>query len=149
MADELAAQRAKLTEMFAFWGWQVGHDDVRLDWHIEAELSLAIWVVWRHTPDGLRKSWVVTEPTGMLPIDHLAADGVPTHAAALRAFGERWQKIASERLEGRIGPERTARIRRDNPAMLQQAEHMRTMIGVAGQLLLGLADEASPSKVAR
>ena len=141
MADELAAQRTKLTEMFTFWGWQVRPEDVRLEWHIEAELSLAIWVVWRHTPDGLRRSWAVTEPTGMLPIDHLPADGIPNHGAALRAFGKRWQTVAGERLEGRLGPERTARIRRDNPALLQQAERMRAMIGVAAELLLGLAEE--------
>ncbi len=141
MADELAAQRAKLTEMFAFWGWQVRPDDVRLAWHIENELSLAVWVVWRQTPDGMRRSWAVTEPTGTLPIDHLPADGVPDHQAALRAFGARWRTIAGERLEERLGRERTARIRRDNPAVLHQAERMRAMIGVAAELLLGLAEE--------
>ncbi len=141
MADELAAQRAKLTEMFAFWGWQVRPEDVRLEWHIEAELSLAIWVVWRQTPDGLRRSWAVTEPTGILPIDHLPGEGIANHGAALRAFGERWRAVAGEHLEQRLGPERTARIKRENPAVLQQAANMRAMIGVAAELLLGLADE--------
>lgn len=142
MADALAAQRAKLTEMFAFWGWQVRPEDVRLEWHIEAEISLAVWVVWRQTPEGLHRAWAVTEPTGTLPVDHLPADGIPDHQAALRAFGERWRATAGERLEERLGRERTARIRRENPAVLQQAERMRAMIGVAAELLLGLADEA-------
>ena len=141
MADELAAQRTKLTEMFTFWGWQVRPEDVRLEWHIDAELSLAVWVVWRHTPEGLRRSWAVTEPTGMLPIDHLPAEGIPNHGAALRAFGERGRTAAGEPLERRLGPERTARIQRENPAMLQQDERMRAMIGVAAELLLGLAEE--------
>ena len=32
-------------------------------------------------------------------------------------------------------------IQRENPAMLQQDERMRAMIGVAAELLLGLAEE--------
>ena len=141
MADELEAQRAKLTEMFAFWGWRVRPEDVRLEWHIEAELSLAVWVVWRHTPDGLRRAWAVTEPTGTLPIDFLPAEGISNHRQALRAFGERWQMVAGEPLEVRLGPERTARLRRDQPSVLQQSARMRSMIGVAAELLLGLADD--------
>jgi hypothetical protein len=141
MADQTAAQRAKLTEMFAFWGWRVRPEDVRLEWHIEAELSLAVWSVWRSTPDGMRKSWAITEPSGTLPIDHLPADGVATYVEALREFGERWRQIAAESLEKRIGEEHTGRLRRENPGVLTQAKRMRAMIGVAAELLLDLAAE--------
>lgn len=139
--DTLDAQRAKLNQMFDFWGWDVRPDDVRLEWHIDAELSLAVWCIWRRTDAGMVRAWAITEPSGVLPVDQLPADGIANPRSALRAFGERWQVVATDRLEDRLDPGRVAELRRSNPAIFQQAEHMREMIGVASQLLLAMADE--------
>lgn len=145
MDAQLETQRAKLMDMFPFWGWRVRPDDVRLEWHIEADLSLAVWCVW-HRDDGgvLRRAWAITEASGLLPIDSLQGDGVPNAHSALRTFALRWQEASQKSFAERIGPERAAELQRTNPAVLHQAERMQEMIGVAAELLLDLSVEDEP-----
>lgn len=141
MLADLPKHREKMREMFAFWGWDVRDSDVRLSWSETGDLELAIWVVFRREKGRMIREWVISEPTGILPIDHLAADTLPNARAALQAFASMWQRIATESLEEKVGPERAAWLRANKPDVLTQNEHMRQMIGVAAELLAGCADE--------
>jgi hypothetical protein len=142
MAGDLPQHRLKLVEMFTFWGWDVREQDIRLAWHVEDVIDLAVWAVFRRSGEQVSREWVISEPTGMLPIDHLSAGGLPNAPSALREFATRWQVIANERLEDRLPPERLAELRRSRPQVLAQAQQMREMIGIAAELLLDCADEA-------
>lgn len=144
MSGELPLHRAKLTEMFAFWGWDVREQDLRLAWHIEDVIELAVWVVFHRVDGVVQREWVISEPTGMLPIDHLSATGLPNAPAALRQFAAQWLVIANQPLEDRLPPERVAELRRSKPQVLAQAQQMREMIRVAAELLADCAAEPGP-----
>lgn len=151
-ALELPAHRVKMTEMFAFWQWDVRDEDIRLAWHVEDVINLAVWAVFRRTPEGRQREWVISEPTGMLPIDHVSAAGLPNAPAALREFATRWQVIASERMEDRLPADRVKTLRLTKPHVLAHAQQMREMIGVAAELLSDCADDAgswTPEDLAR
>lgn len=139
--EAVATHRTKLRELFAFWGWEIRDRDCCLAWHVDADLSLAVWAVWRQTPEGLQRHWVVSEPTGVLPIDQLDGGGIPNAAAALRAFAARWRLEAASSLEERIGPERTAFLRRERPGTLEQAAQLRSLLTLASDLLEQCADD--------
>jgi hypothetical protein len=142
MAAELPSHREKMREMFAFWGWNVAEQDVRLAWHEEAALELAIWTVFRKEGNAMVREWVISEPTGVLPIDHLPAAQLPNAPSALRAFATHWEKIAMESLEDKVGPERAAYLRENKPDVFVQNENMRQMIGIAAELLDDFANDA-------
>lgn len=141
MAQDLSAHRLKMREMFVFWGWDVRDEDVRLEWHEEADLELAVWAVFRRHNDKIKREWVISEPSGILPIDHCSADEVPNPKAALKAFAERWEKIARETLEQKVGADRFAWLQRHRPQVVAQNEQMRMMIGVAAELLDDFAED--------
>jgi len=149
MASDLPIHRAKLKEMFAFWGWEVREQDLRLAWHVDDAIELAVWAVFHRVDGGVSREWVISEPTGMLPIDHLSATGLPNAPSALRAFATRWQVIANERLEDQLPAERVAELRKTKPQILAQAQHMREMIGVAAELLFDCAGEDGPNDPAQ
>ncbi|MBA3686170.1 MAG: DUF4826 family protein [Planctomycetes bacterium] len=137
---ELAAHRSKLAEIFSFWGWTVRDQDLRLEWHHDHAIDLAVWAVTVSGPTAARW-WVISEPTGMLPIDRLDARTISDARGALRAFAAHWQEQSRQRLEDRLGPEKSARLRATTPLAFTQAEQLRGMLGAAAQLLDDLAKE--------
>jgi hypothetical protein len=143
MADDFHQHRLKMREMFSFWGWEVRDDDIRMEWNVNADLELAVWAVFRRHNGKILREWVISEPTGILPIDHLSAEHLPNAKAALHAFAQRWDQVAMESLEDKVGPERMAWLSKHRPEVVAQNEQMRQMIGIAAELLDDFASEDS------
>mgnify|MGYP000157663292 CR=1 FL=1 len=141
MAIDLPKHREKMREMFAFWGWDVRDQDVRLTWYEMGDLELAVWVIFRRDGGKMQREWVISEPTGILPIDHLSADKLPNARSALNAFASLWKRTASESLVAKVGPERAAWLRANKPDVLAQNEQMLQMIGLAAELMADCANE--------
>lgn len=138
-ADLIAKHRAKLDGIVGFWGWEIA--SAHLVWHNSDELSLALWAVLPAGEPAARQ-WVITEPSGALPVDSIPVGEAPNVRAALLRFANIWADRAAEPIEQRLPPERLARLLSKDPDALARDVRMRQLIGAAAALLEAFAEDA-------